>query len=69
MIVGVVGVTWWGIGNVVRIGTRYSENMERIKRGYPTLEGHTTKSLPGGAKDAGYIDMTEEPDVRYPGSN
>ena len=24
---------------VVKIGTRYSENVERIKRGYPTLDG------------------------------
>ena len=24
---------------VVKIGTRYSENIERIKHGYPTLDG------------------------------
>lgn len=24
---------------VVKMGTRYSENIERIKRGYPTLDG------------------------------
>ena len=26
---------------VVKMGTRYCENMERIKRGYPTLDGST----------------------------
>jgi len=24
---------------IVKMGTRYSENVERIKRGYPTLDG------------------------------
>ncbi|MCL2378975.1 MAG: hypothetical protein FWC77_07600 [Defluviitaleaceae bacterium] len=33
---------------VVKMGTRYSENVERIKRGYPTLDG----AMPmGGAHD------------------
>jgi len=29
---------------IVKMGTRYSENVERIKRGYPTLDG----SMPMG---------------------
>jgi len=29
---------------VVKMGTRYSENIERIKRGYPTIDG----SMPMG---------------------
>jgi hypothetical protein len=75
MVVAVVGVSWWGISEVVKIGTRYSENVERIKRGYPTLEGHTPKILSGpgsDVKDAGYIDMTRTDDYgheRRPGSN
>ena len=35
----IVLTTLWFVIKIVRIGTRYSENIERIKRGYPTLEG------------------------------
>ena len=68
MVIGVVGVSWWGVTEVVKHGTRYSENMTRIKNGYPTLNGDTPKSLTGPAKDAGYIDLTEADDD-HPYSN
>ena len=64
MIVSIVSVTWWGVQGVVSVGTRFAENMERIKRGYPTLEGHTPLKITVDTKksdvDVGYIDMTKE---------
>jgi len=38
-IVAIVAVVVWGITEIVRIGTRYSENVERMKNGYPLKDG------------------------------
>jgi len=38
-IVLIVAVVVWGITEIVRIGCRYSENVERMKRGYPLKDG------------------------------
>ena len=62
MIVAIVAISWWGIREIVKVGTRFNENVLRIKHGYPTLNGDTPNYLPGTAKDAGYIDMTEDGD-------
>ena len=39
MIIVVVGIVTEFILRVVKMGTRYSENVKRIKHGYPTLDG------------------------------
>jgi hypothetical protein len=39
VILGVVAIGTEFILRVVKLGTRYSENIERIKHGYPTLDG------------------------------
>ena len=38
-IISVVAIGTEFIVRLVKIGTRYSENIERIKRGYPTIDG------------------------------
>jgi len=43
------------IVRVVKIGTKYSENIERIKHGYPTLDG---------AKSQKHIEPEHEPFAR-----
>jgi len=42
-IVAIVAVVVWGITEIVRISTKYSENVERMKNGYPLKDG--TKPL------------------------
>ena len=39
VIIVVVAIGTEFIIRIVKMGTRYSENIERIKHGYPTLEG------------------------------
>ena len=47
-IIAIVAIATEFTVRVVKIGTRYYENIERIRRGYPALDG----SLPfDGAKD------------------
>ena len=61
MVVGIVAIVTGGVLELVKIGTRYSENIERIKHGYPALNGDTKKALTKReVKDGGYIDMTAE---------
>jgi hypothetical protein len=38
-IIAVVGIVTEFVVRLVKIGTKYSENIERIKHGYPTLDG------------------------------
>ena len=38
-IICIVAITTEFVIRVVKIGTKYSENIERIKHGYPTLNG------------------------------
>ena len=48
VIIAVVAIGTEFVIRLVKMGTRYSENIERIKHGYPTLEG----TLPSkGGKD------------------
>jgi hypothetical protein len=74
-VVGIVGAAFWGTAEIVRIGTRYSENVHRIKHGYPTLDGDRPRDtfLPGPRPDERgdvYIDMTEQPpERRYNGNS
>ena len=39
LIIGVLAIVSEFVVRVVKIGTKYSENIERIKHGYPTLNG------------------------------
>lgn len=50
--VPIVAICVWGVTEIVKTGTRYAENVHRIKHGYPTIDG-TTKTESGA-----YIDMT-----------
>jgi hypothetical protein len=45
-IIVVVAIGTEFIVRLVKIGTKYSENMERIKHGYPTLDGSTPLKEP-----------------------
>ena len=38
-VISVVAITTEFIIRVVKLGTKYSENIERMKHGYPTLDG------------------------------
>jgi hypothetical protein len=74
-IVGIVATAIWGTTEIVKVGTRYSENVQRIKHGYPTLDGDGPRAgyIPGPKPDRGevYIDMTEPSDrepSRYNGN-
>lgn len=55
----IVAICIWGVLEIVKIGIRFAENIERIKHGYPTLDG-TKKSAKETRGD--YIDMTERDD-------
>ena len=55
VIISVVAIGAWFILEAIKLGTRYSENIERIKRGYPTLDG----SLPSGYVEPD--EMKDEP--------
>ena len=48
VIIVVVAIGTEFVIRVVKMGTRYAENIERIKHGYPTLEG----TLPIGSEKA-----------------
>ena len=39
LVIGVLIIVSEFVVRVVKIGTKYSENIERIKHGYPTLNG------------------------------
>ena len=39
MVIAVVGITTEFIVRVVKLGTKHSENMARIRHGYPTTGG------------------------------
>ena len=39
LIIGILAIVSEFVVRIVKIGTRYSENVERIKHGYPTLNG------------------------------
>ena len=38
-VIAIVAIGTEFVIRVVKLGTRYSENIERIKHGYPTLDG------------------------------
>jgi len=38
-VISIVAIVMGSVLHIVKMGTRYSENVERIKRGYPTLDG------------------------------
>jgi len=38
-VIAIVALATEALIRIVKIGTRYSENIERIKHGYPTLDG------------------------------
>jgi len=38
-VIAIVAIVMGSVLHIVKMGTRYSENVERIKRGYPTLDG------------------------------
>ena len=52
-VISVVAITTEFIIRVVKLGTKYSENIERMKHGYPTLDG----TMPIGSKE---IEIKEE---------
>ena len=55
VIISVVSIGTWFVIEIIKISMRHSENIERIKRGYPTLDG---------ARPADYVEpepVTEEP--------
>jgi hypothetical protein len=60
MVLGIVAITWQGVQVIVERGTRYCENMARIKKGYPTLEGDLPGIVGGVVKETPYIDMTKD---------
>jgi len=37
--IAVVAIVMYTVFSIVKMGIRYSENIERIKHGYPTLDG------------------------------
>lgn len=39
VIITVVAIVVYGVVEIVKYGTRYSENAERMKRGYPLKDG------------------------------
>ena len=41
LIIAVLVIVSEFVVRIVKIGTKYSENIERIKHGYPTLNGDT----------------------------
>jgi len=38
-VIAIVGIVMGAAIQIVKMGTRHVENVERIKRGYPTLDG------------------------------
>ena len=39
VIITIVAIVVYGVVEIVKYGTRYSENAERMKRGYPLKDG------------------------------
>ena len=39
LVIAILAIVSEFVVRIVKIGTRYSENVERIKHGYPTLNG------------------------------
>ena len=39
LVIGILAIVSEFVVRIVKIGTKYSENIERIKHGYPTLNG------------------------------
>jgi len=64
MVIAIVVVSWVAILEIVKLGTRYYENIERIKRGYPTIKGEVPigaaveKAPAKKADEPEYIDYT-----------
>ena len=45
-VVAIVAITTEFIIRIVKLGTSYCENIERIRHGYPTLDGTITQKAP-----------------------
>jgi hypothetical protein len=58
MVVAIVAISWTAILQIVKMGIRYSENIERIRHGYPTLNGDTKIGVKIEAAETDFIDMT-----------
>ena len=39
LVIGILAIVSEFVVRIVKIGTKYSENIERVKHGYPTLNG------------------------------
>ena len=50
-IIVVVAIVTEFVVRIVKIGTKYSENIERIKHGYPTLNGDVPINAPKAEDD------------------
>ena len=46
LVIGVLAIVSEFVVRIVKIGTKYSENIERIKHGYPTLNGDVPINAP-----------------------
>ena len=55
VIIAAIAIGTGFILQVVKMGVRYSENVERIKRGYPTLDGAMPFGSEGAAPNEGYV--------------
>jgi len=40
MVIAIVAIVMGAVIHIVKVATRHVENVERIKRGYPTLDGY-----------------------------
>ena len=54
VVIAIVAITTEFVIRIVKIATRYSENVKRIKHGYPTIEG--TRPFTGESAWAGERD-------------
>jgi len=52
----IIAVVMYGVVAIVKVSTRYSENIERMKNGYP---------LRDGTRPSGYIEPDCTNDVSY----
>lgn len=58
---GIVAIVMVAVVEIVRVAVRSWENVERIRHGYPTLEGKTSYKHPAilSGDDRSYVDMTD----------